>query len=128
MTNLNKRAKNVVTSYNGRGTAGQWIKKGKNAVKWTKLSRRTFNDNRTRLQVFALACNLANFLCRLALPHPVKHWSLTTLREKLIKIGAKVVSHSRYVVFQMAEVAVPRTLFHEILAQLRASPELARAG
>ncbi len=131
VTNLNKRAKNVVKFYNGRGTAEQWIKEGKNAVKWTKLSCRTFNDNQTRLQLFALAYNLANFLRRLALPRTVKHWSLTTLREKLIKIGAKVVSHSRYVVFQMAEVAVPRTLFREILgriAQLRASPELARAG
>lgn len=61
----------------------------------------------------------------------MKHWSLTTLREKLTDISAKVVSHSRYVVLQMAEVAVPRTLFREILghiAQLRASSELARAG
>ena len=130
VTDLNKRAKNVVKFYNGRGTAEQWIKEGKNAIKWTKLSCRTFNDNQTRLQLFALAYNLANFLRRLALPRTVKHWSLTTLREKLIKIGAKVVSHSRYVVFQMAEVAVPRTLFREILgriAQLRASPELAGA-
>ncbi len=61
-----------------------------------------------RLQLFALAYNLGNFLRRLALPPSVKHWSLTTLREKLIKIGAKVVSHARYVIFQMAEVAVPR--------------------
>ena len=131
VTNLNKRAKNVVKFYNGRGTAEQWIKERKNAVKWTKLSCRTFNDNQTRLQLFGLAYSLANFLRRLALPRSVKHWSLTTLREKLIKIGAKVVSHSRYVVFQMAEVAVARTLFREILgriAQLRASPELARAG
>jgi hypothetical protein len=58
----------------------------------------------------------------------VKHWSLTTLREKLVKIGTKVVRHSRYVVFQMAEVAVSRALFAEILdriGRLRASPELA---
>ena len=55
VTNLNKRAKNVVKFYNGRGTAEQWIKEGKNAVKWTKLSCRTFNDNQTRLQLFALA-------------------------------------------------------------------------
>jgi len=88
-------------------------------------------DNRVRLQVFALAYNLGNFLRRLALPESVKKWSLTTLREKLIKIGAKVVSHSRYVVFQMAEAAVPRTLFREILQrirQLKASPELVRTG
>ena len=45
----------------------------------------------------------------------MKHWSLTTLRDKLIKIGAKVVHHAGYVVFQMAEVAVPRELFQEIL-------------
>ncbi len=51
----------------------------------------------------------------LALPEAVEHWSPTTLREKLIKIGAKVVRHGRYVTFQMAEVAVPRKLFLEIL-------------
>ena len=54
----------------------------------------------------------------LALPRSVKHWSLTTLREKLIKIGAKVVAHSRYVVFQMAEVAVPKKLFRAILERI----------
>ena len=54
-----------------------------------------------------------------ALPKGVKHWSMTTLREKLIKIGAKVVAHSRYVVFQMAEVAIPRGLFRAILERNR---------
>ncbi len=49
------------------------------------------------------------------MPKEVEHWSLTTLREKLVKIGAKVVSHGRYVTFQLAEVAVPRELFREIL-------------
>ena len=65
--------------------------------------------------MFALAYNLANFLRRLALPRDVKHWSLTTLREKLVKIGAKVTRHSRYVTFQLAEVAVTRNLFAAIL-------------
>jgi hypothetical protein len=51
----------------------------------------------------------------LALPQEVEHWSLTTLRQKLIKIGAKVVRHGRYVTFQLTEVAVPRDLFREIL-------------
>ncbi len=69
--------------------------------------------------MFALAYNLGNFLRRLALPRSVKHWSLTTLREKLIKIGAKVVTHARYVIFQMAEVAVPRHLFKAILERIR---------
>ncbi len=55
----------------------------------------------------------------LALPRSVKHWSLTTLREKLIKIGAKVVRHSGYVIFQMAEVAVPREVFATILERIQ---------
>ena len=118
VTNLNKQSKNVVKFYNGRGTAEQWIKEGKYAVKWTKLSCRTFKDNQTRLQLFALAYNLANFLRRLALPQDVKHWSLTTLREKLVKIGAKVTRHAKYVTFQMAEVAVTRRLFAAILDRI----------
>ncbi len=51
----------------------------------------------------------------LALPEAIEHWSLTTLREKLVKMGAKVVSHGRYVTFQLAEVAIPRPLFADIL-------------
>jgi hypothetical protein len=117
-----------VRFYNQRGTAEQWIEEGKNAVKWTKLSCHDFVDNQVRLQLFALAYNLGNFLRRLALPRSVKHWSLTTLREKLIKIGAKVVSHWRYVFFQIAEVAIPRNLFAAILVRiqrLRAVPGMA---
>ena len=78
-----------------------------------------FADNQVRLQLFLLAYNLANFLRRLVLPNRVREWSLTTLRDKLIKIGAKVVRHSRYVIFQMAEVAVPRSLLGEILERIR---------
>jgi hypothetical protein len=118
VTNIWKAPEDVVRFYNGRGTAEQWIKEGKNAVKWTKLSCRRFADNQVRLQLFALAYNLANFLRRLALPPSVKHWSLTTLREKLVKIGAKVVRHANYVTFQLAEVAVPRQLFREILRRI----------
>jgi hypothetical protein len=87
-------------------------------VKWTKLSCRRFKDNEARLQLFALAYNLANFLRQLVLPKPIRGWTLTTLREKLIKIGAKVVAHARYVTFQMAEVAVPRQLFAQILERI----------
>jgi len=109
----------VVKFYNGRGTAEQWIKEGKQALKWTRLSCQRFVDNEVRLQLFGLAYNLANFLRRLALPKGVSHWSLTTLLEKLIKIGAKVITHARYVVFQMAEVAVPRWLFRSIVERIR---------
>ena len=119
VTSLRRPSRRVVEFYNGRGTAEQWIKEGKNAIKWTRLSCHDFVDNQVRLQLFALAYNLGNFLRRLALPRSVKHWSLTTLREKLIKIGAKVVTHSRYVFFQMAEVAVPKRLFRAILERIR---------
>jgi hypothetical protein len=109
----------VVKFYNKRGTAEQWIKEGKYALKWTRLSCHDFMDNQVRLQLFALAYNLGNFLRRLALPRKVSHWSLTTLREKLIKIGAKVVTHASYLIFQMAEVAVPKQLFQAILERIR---------
>jgi hypothetical protein len=71
-----------------------------------------------RLQLFVLAYNLGNFLRQAVLPHAVCHWTLTTLREKLIKIGAKVVRHARQVIFQMAEVAIPRALFRAILERI----------
>jgi len=109
----------VVEFYNKRGTAEQWIKEGKYALNWTRLSCHDFIDNQVRLQLFALAYNLGNFLRRLALPKKIREWSLRTLKEKLIKIGAKVVRHSRYLIFQMAEVAVPRALFCEILCRIR---------
>jgi hypothetical protein len=115
VTNLSRPAERVVAFYNKRGTAEQHIKEGKNALKWTRLSCCSFAANAVRLQLHALAYNLANFMRTLALPEAVKRWSLTSLREKLVKIGAKVVRHGRYVIFQMAEVAAPRELFQEIL-------------
>src|SRR5277367_1388422 len=125
VTNLARPAERVVAFYNQRGTAEQWIKEGKGAIKWTRLSCRTFAANAVRLQLHALAYNLGNFMRTLAMPDPIREWSLTSLREKLVKIGAKVVSHGRYVTFQMAEVAVSRQMFQEILsliARLRAPP------
>ncbi len=116
VTNFSCPAERVVDFYNQRGTAGQWIKEGKNAVKWARLSCRKFRNNEVRLQLHALAYNPGNFMRTLALPKEVEHWSLTTLREKLVKIGAKVARHGRYVMFQLAEVAVPRDLFEKILS------------
>ncbi len=116
VTNLSRSAERVVAFYNQRGKAEQYIKEGKNAIKWTRLSCCKFRDNAVRLQLHALAYNLANFMRTLALPKEVEHWSLTMLREKLVKIGAKVVRHGRYVTFQLAEVAVPRGLFRKILS------------
>ncbi len=118
VTNLSRPAERVVGFYNQRGTAEQYIKEGKNAIKWTRLSCQKFRNNEVRLQLHALADNLGNFMRTLALPEAVEQWSLTTLREKLIKIGAKIVRHGRYVVFQMAEVAIPRELFADILRRI----------
>ena len=125
VTNLARPAERVVAFYNQRGTCEQFIKEGKGAIKWTRLSCRTFAANAVRLQLHALAYNLGNFMRTLAMPKTAEPWSLTSLREKLIKIGAKVVSHGRYITFQMAEVAVSRQMFMEILmliARLRAPP------
>ncbi len=125
VTNLCRFAERVVAFYNPRGTAEQWIKEGKNVVRWTRLSCRKFRHNAVRLQLHALAYNLGNFMRTLSLPEAVEHWSLTTLREKLIKIGAKIVRHGRYVTFQLAEVAIPSDLFADILRridQLRPRP------
>ncbi len=118
VTNLSWSKKNVVHFYNHRGTAEQCIKEGKNAVSWTRLSCHDFSDNHVRLQLFVLAYNLGNFFRQAALPKAMCHWTMTTLRAKLIKIGAKVVCHARYKIFQMAEVAVSQELFAAILRRI----------
>ena len=101
-----------------RGTAVQHIKKGKNVIRWTRLSCRKFRSNEVRLQLHALAYNLGNFLRTLALPKAVEQWSLTTLHEKLVKIGAKEMPHGRYITFQLTEVAIPHALFVDILRRI----------
>ena len=107
VTNMSRPAERIVAFYNKRGICEQWIKEGKAAINWTRLSCRTFAANAVRLQLYALAYNLGNFLRTLAIPVPIKDWSLSGPKEKLIKIGAKIVSRGRYVAFQMAEVAIP---------------------
>jgi hypothetical protein len=122
VTNLNWDAKTVVKFYNKRGTAEQYIKEGKNAVKWTKLSCTKFAANEVRLQLFGLVYNLGNFFRTLVLPQGISHWTLTTLRDKLIKLGARLIKHARYVIFQVAEFVVTERTFRNIsqnMQQLR---------
>ena len=88
-------AARVVAFYNPRGTAEQWIKDGKNANLWTRLSCQRFRNNEVRLRRHALAYNLGNFMRTLVLPRAIANWWLTTLREKLVKIGPKMVRHGR---------------------------------
>ena len=114
--------------YNQRGTAEQHIKEGKYAFRWTRLSCRKFRDNEVRLQLHALAYNLATILRCTELPEAMADWSLTSLQLKLIKIGARVVRHARAITFQLAEVAVTGPMVRAILAairRLRAPPSCA---
>jgi Transposase DDE domain group 1 len=67
-----------------------------------------------------LAYSLASFPRTLALPEAVRHWSMTTLRDRLVKIGARIVRQGRSISFQMAEVMVPRRMFQQILAAITA--------
>ena len=123
VTNMTAGPEGVVRFCNGRGTAGQWIKDGKYALNWTRLSCHRFVANRVRLSLFILAYNLGNFLRRLCLPRTVKHWSLRSVQVKLIKMGGRLVRHSRRLIFQLSEVPVPQQLFQGVLDRIgRLSP------
>lgn len=115
VTNRSLPNERVLAFYNERGTAEQHIKEGKYAIKWTRLSCMKFIANEVRLQLHALAYNLANFLRTLATPEVIETWSLTSLRERLIKTGARLVRHGRYAIFQMAAAALPRKVFAGVL-------------
>ena len=110
VANLTRPPEWVVAAYNQRGTTEQWIKKGKNAVTWTRLSCHRFAAKAAWLRMHAPAHGLANFLRTLALPDEAARWSLATLRTKLVKIGAKAVQHGR-VVIQLAGVDMSRQRF-----------------
>jgi hypothetical protein len=118
VTNRSAKAKNVFKFYNKRGKCEQYIREGKYALSWTRLSCTRFSSNQVRLALFVLAYNLGNFLRRFALPKEVSHWTISSVQLKLIKIGAKVVSHSRRTIFQCAEVAVSERLFAELLERI----------
>jgi hypothetical protein len=127
VTNVSRSAERVVAFYNKCGTCEQWIRR--QSRDHVDAACRTFTANADRLRLHALAYNLGNFLRTLATPEPIKEWSLSSLKEKLIKIGAKVASHGRYVVFQMAEVAIPANVPGDLqlIAELRPQPPPAPA-
>ena len=105
--------------YNGQGTAEHWFKKGKYVLSWIWLSYRRFVANQVRLQLFILAYNLGNFLRRLCLPKAVNRWSLRGVQIKIIKIGGRLVRHARPLAFWLAEIAVPRDVFQQVLERVR---------
>ena len=128
VTNLSYPPKGIVRFYNGRGTAEQWIKEGKYALNWTRLSCHKFVANQVRLALFVLAYNLGNFLRRLALPESMKHWSLTSLQTRLIKTGGRLVRHARRLVFQLAEVLVTREMLTGMIKRGELTTETEQHG
>ena len=105
-------------SYNKRGTAEQWIKEGKQAVKMTRLSCHRFRSNQVRLALSLLAYNLGNLWRRLALPKRIENWSLTSLQQRLVKTGGRLVKHARYYWLLLAESHLTRRLFRSMVRRI----------
>ena len=103
VTNLAADNRAVVRFYNKRGTAEQWIKEGKQAVKMTRLSCHRFRANEVRLWLSVIAYNLGNLWRRLALPTQVVTWSRTSLQQRLVKTGGRLIEHARYYWLLLAE-------------------------
>ena len=103
VTNIETDSRAVVRFYNKRGTAEQWIKAGKEAVKLTRLSCHRFRANEVRLALSVIAYNLGNLWRRLALPRRIDTWSLTSLQQRLIRTGGRLVKHARYYWLLLAE-------------------------
>jgi hypothetical protein len=108
----------VVRFYNQRGTAEQWIKEGKDATHWTRLSCHRFRANEVRLLLGVIAYNLGNLLRRLVLPVAIQTWSLTSLQQRLFKTGGRLIRHARYFTLQLAESYLTRPLFRQIVARI----------
>src|SRR5207245_1219830 len=108
----------VVRFYNQRGTAEQWIKEGKAATHWTRLSCHRFRANEVRLLLGVIAYNLGNLLRRLILPLAIQSWSLTSLQQRLFKTGGRLIRHARYFVLQLAESYLTASLFRQILGRI----------
>jgi len=94
MTNLETDRRAVVRFCNKRGTAEQWIKEGKQAVKMPRLRCRRFRSNEVRLMLGPLAYNLGNLWRRLVLPKRIENRSLTSLQQRLVKTGGRLVQHA----------------------------------
>ena len=118
VTNLTLPSRAVVRFYNKRGTAEQWIKEGKQAVKMTRLSCHKFRSNEVRLWLTIIAYNLGNLWRRLVLPQRIGHWSLTSLQQRLVKTGGRLVKHARYYWLLLAESHLTRRLFASMLGRI----------
>jgi hypothetical protein len=122
VTNLSLPSRAVVRFYNKRGTAEQWIKEGKQAVKMTRLSCHRFRSNEVRLWLSVIAYNLGNLWRGLALPRRIGNWSLTSLQQRLAKTGGRLVRHARYYWLVLAEGHLSRRLFGSMLRMIATLP------
>jgi hypothetical protein len=111
VTNLETDSRAVVRFYHKRGTAEHWIKEGKQAVKMTRLSCHRFRSNEVRLWLSLIACNLGNLWRRLVLPRKIENWSLTSLQQRPVKTGGRLIKHARYYWLMLAESHLTRRLF-----------------
>ncbi len=118
VTNLTLPSRAVVRFYNNRGTAEQWIKEGKQAVKMTRLSCHRFRSNEVRLWLTIIAYNLGNLWRRLVLPQRIGNWSLTSLQQRLVKTGGRLIKHARYYWLLLAESHLTRRLFASMLGRI----------
>jgi hypothetical protein len=118
VTNKETPSRAVVRFYNKRGTAEQWIKEGKQAVKMTRLSCHRFRSNQVRLALSLLAYNLGNLWRRLALPKRIENWSLMSLQQRLVKTGGRLVKHARYYWLLLAESHLTRRLFGSMVRRI----------
>ena len=105
-----------------RGTAEQWIKESKQAVALTRLSCHRFRANEVRLWLSLIAYNLGNLWRRLALPMRVATWSLTSLQQRLVKTGGRLIQHARYYWLLLAESHLTRRLFAGMAAKIAMLP------
>jgi hypothetical protein len=122
VTNLETDNRAVVRFYNKRGTAEQWIKEGKQAVKMTRLSCHRFRSNEVRLWLSLIAYNLGNLWRRLVLPRRIEKWSLTSMQQRLVKTGGRLIKHARYYWLLLAESHLTRRLFAAMLRRIAALP------
>jgi hypothetical protein len=122
VTNLAASSRAVVRFYNKRGTAEQWIKEGKQAVAMTRLSCHRFRSNQVRLWLSLIAYNLGNLWRRLVLPAAINSWSLTSLQQRLVKTGGRLIKHARYYWLLLAESHLTRWLFGSMLRRIAMLP------
>ena len=122
VTNLTLPSRAVVRFYNKRGTAEQWIKEGKQAAKMTRLSCHRFRSKEVRLWLSIIAYNLGNLWRRLVLPQRIGNWSLTSLQQRLVKTGGRLVKHARYYWLLLAESHLTRRLFASMVRKIAVLP------